>query len=294
MAFLDNSGDIILDAVLTDTGRKRMAQGSFRIQKFALGDDEIDYGLYNKDAAGSEDLDILGTPILEAFTDNASGLKSKLLTIGGNNKLYLPVIKLHNVSPSSTRNDGAFYIVVDEATKAKFENDQAGVMTYITDTTDGTDFETTIRTYQGIDNEAGPETLSSDLIENQYIIEIDNLLGAVYNRDNQAKTVSYIDDDNIASYFLYKTANGNSDEVAVLGDGGQTISGAPGTSLSFRIKPQSALTKTSTIWFQRLGGEVEIATNTYYYIDTTVKVMGATTGYRIDIPLRFLKLKTTP
>ena len=27
MAFLDNSGDIILDAVLTDTGRARLARG---------------------------------------------------------------------------------------------------------------------------------------------------------------------------------------------------------------------------------------------------------------------------
>ena len=38
MGFLDNSGDIILDAVLTDTGRFRLAKGdgSFRIVKFAL------------------------------------------------------------------------------------------------------------------------------------------------------------------------------------------------------------------------------------------------------------------
>ena len=49
MAFLDNSGDIILDAVLTDEGRRRLAlgDGSFRITKFALGDDEIDYSLYD-------------------------------------------------------------------------------------------------------------------------------------------------------------------------------------------------------------------------------------------------------
>ena len=56
MAFLDNSGDIILDAVLTDTGRMRLARGdgSFRIAKFALGDDEINYGLYDKgNASGS-------------------------------------------------------------------------------------------------------------------------------------------------------------------------------------------------------------------------------------------------
>ena len=50
MAFLDNSGDIILDAVLTDTGRLRLAQGdgSFKISKFAIGDDEINYALYWK------------------------------------------------------------------------------------------------------------------------------------------------------------------------------------------------------------------------------------------------------
>ena len=53
MAFLDNSGDIILDAVLTDTGRFRLAKGdgSFRIAKFAIGDDEINYELYNKNHA---------------------------------------------------------------------------------------------------------------------------------------------------------------------------------------------------------------------------------------------------
>ena len=65
MAFLDNSGDIILDAVLTEAGRRRMAEGNFKITKFALGDDEIDYSLYNKNhASGSAyyDLEILQTP----------------------------------------------------------------------------------------------------------------------------------------------------------------------------------------------------------------------------------------
>jgi len=47
MAFLDNSGDIILDAVLTDLGRERMAAGNFNIAKFALGDEEINYKLWN-------------------------------------------------------------------------------------------------------------------------------------------------------------------------------------------------------------------------------------------------------
>ena len=73
MAFLDNSGDIILDAVLTDLGRYRLARGdgSFKVSLFSLGDDEINYNLYNKThPSGSAfyDLEILQTPVLEAFS----------------------------------------------------------------------------------------------------------------------------------------------------------------------------------------------------------------------------------
>ncbi len=96
MAFLDNSGDIILDAVLTDTGRKRMAAGNFSIVKFALGDDEIDYGLYNKThPSGSAyyDLEILQTPILEAFTQTNAAINYGLVTYTRNDLLYLPTIK---------------------------------------------------------------------------------------------------------------------------------------------------------------------------------------------------------
>jgi hypothetical protein len=51
MGFLDHStNNIILDAVLTDTGRKFLSRndGSFSITKFALGDDEVDYGVIKK------------------------------------------------------------------------------------------------------------------------------------------------------------------------------------------------------------------------------------------------------
>ena len=98
MAFLDNSGDIILDAVLTDLGRKRMAEGNFRITQFALGDDEIDYSLYNKShASGSAyyDLEILQTPVFEAFTRENSNINYGLLTFDGNDQLfYLPKLIL--------------------------------------------------------------------------------------------------------------------------------------------------------------------------------------------------------
>ena len=119
MAFLDNSGDIILDAVLTDTGRFRLAKGdgSFKIAKFALGDDEIDYSQYDKNnASGSAyyDLNIMQTPVLEAFTNNASSMKSKLMSLARNNLLYLPVVKLQE-SPGTTRfsDNNTFLVAVD-------------------------------------------------------------------------------------------------------------------------------------------------------------------------------------
>tara|TARA_Y100000592_G_scaffold15031_1_gene21877 strand:+ start:290 stop:1609 length:1320 start_codon:yes stop_codon:yes gene_type:complete len=98
MAFLDNSGDIILDAVLTDAGRKRMAEGKFNIAKYAFGDEEINYELFNNNhPSGSAfyDLQIMQTPILEAFTNNTSTMSSKLMTLNDNNFLYLPTLKLN-------------------------------------------------------------------------------------------------------------------------------------------------------------------------------------------------------
>jgi len=92
MAFLDNSGDIILDAVLTDTGRMRLAKGdgSFRIAKFALGDDEVNYELYDKNhPSGSAyySIEILQTPVFEAFTRTNANINYGLLSYNGRDDL---------------------------------------------------------------------------------------------------------------------------------------------------------------------------------------------------------------
>ena len=123
MGFLDNSGDIILDAVLTDHGRKVLARGdgSFQITKFALGDEEIDYSLYNKThPSGSAyyDLEILQTPILEAFTDNAASMKTQLQTYTNLELLFLPVLRLNKLSrQNQMTNDGTFLCAVNAETE---------------------------------------------------------------------------------------------------------------------------------------------------------------------------------
>jgi len=116
MAFLDNSGDIILDAVLTETGRRRMAQGNFRIVKFGLGDDEIDYSLYDKNhASGSAyyDLEILQTPVFEAFTQVNAGINYGLLATTNVDLLYLPVLKVNEKTAygdNITKTSGLYYV----------------------------------------------------------------------------------------------------------------------------------------------------------------------------------------
>jgi len=83
MAYLDNKS-IVVDAVLTKKGRELLAKnGSVQITSFALADDEINYGLYNENAA-SEDLKeiaLINTPIFEPTVDDTQTMKYKLVTL---------------------------------------------------------------------------------------------------------------------------------------------------------------------------------------------------------------------
>ena len=375
MAFLDNSGDIILDAVLTDTGRLRMAQGdgSFKISKFALGDDEINYGLYNKDhASGSAyyDLEVLQTPTLEAFTNNTSNLKTKLVSVSRTNILYMPVLKLNEVLPplsalddniqggpsaffrrpssgdagAAAASDSKFYIAVDVDTwylinryyddptggtasnkgikdKGKF----AGVIQGYTVDTGDADGRHLIRVDQGLDtNEIAPVVgLDSDLLESAFIVEMDYRLGRVKGPSNHTpEAVNFIDDDNVAQYYLtsdtYINPMANSSPADATDKNQsrlktdldtvnpQVFEGPRGKSLQFRIHASQDLA-ASTYLFTQLGsseaatgailglgdtlaGAVAASGKTLYYIDSTVRVIGANTGYRLDIPVRYIKI----
>ena len=97
MGYLNNAV-ITVDAILTTKGRELLARndGSFQITQFALGDDEIDYTLYNPNhPSGSayygEALDNM--PLLEAFPSELQIMKYKLTTLPrGTSKL--PVLDL--------------------------------------------------------------------------------------------------------------------------------------------------------------------------------------------------------
>lgn len=203
MAFLDNSGDIILDAVLTDIGRKRMAQGDFRITKFAIGDDEIDYGLYNKNhPSGSAyaDLEILQTPILEAFTAKNANINYGLVSRLKQDLLYLPEIFLNEktFSPRIARKSSKGIIFLADDSKASAAGattsktlETAGAATAnILKSGDATGrlllIETGIDSSDLLGTAANQKSFlaSSGLLDNQFVVRFDNrfisnVLGAV-------------------------------------------------------------------------------------------------------------------
>ena len=323
MGFLDNSGDIILDAVLTDTGRMRLAKGdgSFKISKFALADDEIDYGLYDKNnVSGSAyyDLQILQTPVLEAFTNNISSMKSRLITIGRNDILYLPEIVLNErVGIGVSMNAANTFIVpVDETTVNNFGKVLGtGILNGYRPGSD----TSKVRLDQGLNTNqlSAEEPLSDDLVETQYIVQIDNRLGQIFpppgaggtatanaasNVQLAPATPSFIDDDSIANYyFTANTTNGfvqNIPSIAI----DSAIAGPKGTMLGLRIGSSLEL-RTSDYLFTTLGslgsttitndatvdGGTNLAAGAYRFIDSTIRVSGINTGYSIDIPVRFVK-----
>ena len=305
MAFLDNSGDIIIDAVLTDTGRYRLAKGdgAFAIKKFALGDDEIDYSLYDLDAStGQKDLEIMQTPISEAFTDNAASLKSKLVTIPRNNILYMPVVRANNLVTPAINNDLQMYVVTANDTTfdlKKGSSTEDYVMSGET-TTAGP----SIRIDQGINSSViSPSyNIEDELFESQYIVEIDNRLGKIVspagqtqaskNKGGQSLEMSYLDDDNIASYIVTMGSNPNFvTENTTKTEANQVIAGPRGTTLRFAIQASIELNSSSYL-FTELGSTDTISglgSTTLQYIDTTVRIQGATTGVAVDLPVRFVR-----
>jgi len=286
--------------VLTDTGRYRLARGdgSFKIQKFALGDDEIDYSLYDKDnLSGSAyyDLEIMQTPILEAFTNNTSTMNSKIVTITNSNLLYLPVIKLNTtvVGGGGLSSAGLFYVSTFKADDNEGPQDLADVNGVLNGTIPSQEASDYIQLDQGLDTDevSFAMKLSSDLTETSYMIEIDDRLLGVVSKAGNAAQEAFVDDDHIAAYILTSGdlayVNENTNRISQLD---QVITGPRGTNLMFKVQVKIDLI-TSDYYYNLLStGLVDPGKGAFYkFIDTNIRITGITTGYRVDVPVRILK-----
>lgn len=319
MAFLNNSGDIILDAVLTDLGRQRLSKGdgSFKIAKFALGDDEIDYSQYNI-ATGSayQDLDILQTPILEAITDNVASMKSQLVTYSRTDLLYLPIIKLDQTNTSGFALNGTtntFIALVN--TEQDFKTGAKDGTTY--GYSDGASTKKTLVAGNFFSRKAGPrqnmitinqgldtsqvsftEVLSNEMTETDYFVYMDNRLGTVVNNNGLPLDPVFIDDDNIATYLISTADSDNAKDAPTFDasdtESPSTIAGPYNTrALQLSVRASDNLAYSDFL-FEKFGNtsdETDTGYNQVYIIDTDMRVSGVKTGYNMTVPIRFVKVK---
>lgn len=178
MGFLDHSSsNIILDVVLTDLGREFLARndGSFSIVKFGLGDDEVDYTLVKKfgRAVGREKIE-KNTPIFEAITNQNFALKYKIISVSNPNLIRLPSLSLTGEGVSST------------GTVLTMGRSGAGKIRRLTFT-------------QTIQDE---ETIDVELRDQAFIVKIPNDFLEI-----TGKTPDSIDQDNIATYLITRSAS---------------------------------------------------------------------------------------
>tara|TARA_R110000824_G_scaffold46692_7_gene133834 strand:+ start:30453 stop:31433 length:981 start_codon:yes stop_codon:yes gene_type:complete len=126
MAFQDSCGTIIIDAVLTDIGRQKMAKGEFRVTKFALGDDEVDY-TFGEGVGLNYTLNEPALPTLEASSNQGNPIKYGLLSLPRKDIIYIPQFHINEkVTGAAKRTDGRYYVAVNKETTRKLELELAG------------------------------------------------------------------------------------------------------------------------------------------------------------------------
>jgi hypothetical protein len=324
MAFLDNSGDIILDAVLTDTGRKKMADGNFKITRFGLGDDEINYSQYNKNhASGSAyyDLEILQTPIFQSTTQ-VSNINYGLLNISNKNILYMPSLKINSLQSNMQQiYNGIYYVATNATTVSALNTFHGSTADQFQDNTTNT--VPAIYVEGGINSSDLSKTQSNQaayirnlrLSNSTYLLSVDNRIfksvmglgpGNSFKVDTDGSnfqlpinlrgiTNSSVDSsmENYSSYRIkgvnngvYQTQTGTAvtDFSTILGPG-DTIAG-------FKTKVHDALcsSNTSDNLYSKIGStSATLFGSTYDYIDTFVYITGLSTGATIAIPIRVLR-----
>ena len=145
MGFLDHStNNIIVDAVLTDTGRRLLSAntGDFRIVQFALSDEEVDYGIITQFGrnVGQEKIE-KNTPVLEAPTRSNLGQKYRLLSVSNTYLDHLPELKIENITGGVNANPTSGLVELKKSTN----NQDFATVTFIVKPSIGASVEEELR-----------------------------------------------------------------------------------------------------------------------------------------------------
>jgi len=327
MAFLDNSGDILLDAVLTDEGRKRLAAGTFNVTKFALGDQEVNYGLYDKtNASGSAyfDLEILKLPVEIAHTNASISLRTKLFTLASQNGdpsyLYLPSVKVDTISFADlafASGRSAYSLVADEATYDQLTSNNANALPAGFMDARSADLATNslrIRTPLGIDNAAAGDPLSESLDprleETQYSVVIDDRLvklvlpGEVVSTGGALQQSFNVAGSSIATAAARSNVFSGDDNLRVydVSTANETSLFVPKSNVAVFAGPSVAQVLASPLLVNQQNQDYMFTTykigNVSNYastgvemevIQSSIRVIGETTGLSITVPIEIIR-----
>jgi len=331
MAFLDNSGDIILDAVLTDIGRKRLAQGNFKITKFALGDDEINYTLFNRDhPSGSAyfDLEIMQTPILEAFTQTNANINYGLTSHTRTDLLYLPVLKANELVTSAAQTTSSVYYVATNSETAGKLRTAFSSSNYVLESSQASDMAIFVES--GLDT----SKLTSDSTNRSSYILNTNLLDSSYTIYADSRFVAGLLTPGRGAYFRNNTdgtaainmtplRNSTANSSTPILDNYNTFTGiginnevtfndlVDPTTISAIAGPRGSVTALNVVVDNELAARSTAARSVkfdkygsinqtifggsekYDYIDTTIYVQGSVSSARMQLPVRIIRYAGT-
>ena len=308
MGFLTNQTTVI-DAILTDEGRRRIAAGTFEIASFSLSDDEI---VYSKAQQTSSTTKFYTTPVFESISENTRSLKYKLLSMDGN-YTHLTSTKLvtqlgaQNGTPQASGNNTGYYVII--ATETTYNDHYQGATAvdvpagflpgYSKNLISRTE-DNYIKIDHGI-NDSGQDSsftykdnLPAELEETQFMVKLDYRLGRLVALDGTEIRPSFVDDDFIATYMITINSFPDHFETLVLEEAASPIAGARGKRMKLLVAAAPNVNSTSSAIWTDLGRTINSffsngSTNNAKAIDTVLEVQGTTTSFNITIPLRFVK-----
>jgi hypothetical protein len=325
MAFQDSAGGIVLDAVLTDIGRKRKAQGNFKVTHYGLGDDEIDY-TFSGSSNGSWAI-TASVPILEAFAGQQANIKYGLLNLPRNDIYYMPQLSVNTLTTGSVNSHSSgscYYLAVNYETSKKLksdigdkyylQNDSVSTNVLLIESGISTDTEPIERDQAAQDR----YIRSAGLYDQHYFVYCDsrfvdhiytNAPDAYYKNDalnkmytNMIPLVRIVKNslDKASLYHESYACTGMINEIYNHGNGGDellsSLKGPRATALAVNFKLNDKVVNASGSTaddrfrvFGKLNQNIFGTGNNYDYIETNIMIAGASSKKQLVVPLRIVR-----
>jgi len=326
MAFQNSAGGIVLDAVLTDIGRKRKAQGNFKVTHYGLGDDEVDY-TFGTGSTGTWQI-TASVPILEAFAGQHANIKYGLLNLPRNDIYLMPQLSVNTLTTGSVKPAGnCYYLSVNYKTSKKLKSDigsgrylqNDSVSTNVLLVESGIHILPTQQISIERDKTAQDRYIrSAGLYDQHYFVYCDSRLidniytnapDAYYKNDasnkmytNMTPLVRIVKNslDKASLYHESYVCTGMINEIYNHGNAGDnqlsSLRGPRATALAINFKLNDKIVNASGSTaddrfrvFGKLNQDIFGTGNNYDYIETNIMIAGASSKKQLVVPLRIVR-----